>query len=294
MADGAQDHVAVVTGASSGIGKATAKALAKMGWRIIGLGRDAQRSRSALAEIQQHAPRSRIDMVVADLAVMAEARRAAQEIANLTDRVDALLNNAGGTGKQKVVTIEGNEAIFAGNHLGHFLLTADLLSLLRAAAARSRPRKARVVNVSSSASDYSQGFDWDDPQLLAAHQASSAYCNAKLANLMFTRSLARRLENDDIVVNAMHPGVVATNFASYGTQEMQTFMAGLKDVTISAEEGADTLIWLASDPEADATTGGYFIKRTPAQMSKLALDDAAVERLWTVSEQLVARSLTRA
>lgn len=283
--------VAVVTGASAGIGKAAAKALAGRGWQVIGLGRNPERSKAALAEIREHAPGSRVEMVVADLAVMAEAARAAREIAALTDKVHALLNNAGGIGKEKVVTVEGNEAVFAGNHLGHFLLTRELLPLLRAAVAESGPGQVRIVNVSSSASDLAPGFNWDDVQMLVDHRSSPAYCNVKLANLMFTRSLAKRLQGDGIIVNAMHPGVVATNFASYGDDETKAIVASLKDVTVTPEEGADTLVWLATGPSAGSSSGGYFYRREPTPMNKLALDDEAAERLWVESEAIIARSL---
>lgn len=282
-------RVAVVTGASAGIGKAAAKALARTGWRVIGVGRNPQRSAQALAEIRAHAPGARVDMIVADLALVAEARRVAGEVAGRTDTVDVLLNNAGGIGKEKVVTAEGNEACFAGNHLGPFVLTNELMPLLRAAAARSAPGAVRVVSVSSSASDLSQGFDWNDIQMMENHQSSPAYCNAKLANILFTRGLAQRLEGTGIVANAMHPGVVATNFASYGDDELQQIVATMKDFTVTAEEGADTLVWLSVSPEGGAVSGRYFYQRAPAEMNPVALDDAAVEKLWSESERIVAR-----
>lgn len=189
-------RVAVVTGASSGIGKAAAVSLARAGWRVIGIGRDSDRSRQALAEITAQACRTDAAMIVADLSLMAEVRRAAAEIRALTPRVHALLNNAGGVGREKVVTAEGNEAIFAGNHLGHFLLARDLLPVLRAAVAQAGRGRVRIVNVSSSASDLSPGIDWNDLQSLKVHRASRAYCTVKLANLLFTRELAKRLAGE--------------------------------------------------------------------------------------------------
>src|SRR5262245_32110003 len=159
-------RVAVVTGASAGIGKAAAKALVQQGWRVIGTGRNPERSKAALKEIQAHAPAARVDMVIADFSLMSETLRAAQEIRALTDRIDVLLNNAGGIRKDIEVTAEGNEATFAGDHLGPFLLTRELLPLLRAAAKRSSRGQVRIVSVSSSASDLSQGLNFDDLQLL--------------------------------------------------------------------------------------------------------------------------------
>lgn len=284
-------RVAVVTGASAGIGKAAAKVLASEGWRVIGQGRNPERSAQALEEIRAHAPGAQVDMIVADLSLMHEVLRLGREIGTLTERVDVLLNNAGGISRGRVVTAEGNEATFAANHLAPFLLTRELLPLLRRAAASAPAGQVRVIGVSSSASDLTRGFDWNDIQLLENHASSFAYCNAKLGNIMFTRALAKRLASDGIVANAMHPGVVSTNFASYGDEEVQRITATLKDVSVTAEEGADTLVWLATSTEGGATSGGYFYQRQPAEMNPAARDDDAVERLWTESEAIIARSL---
>lgn len=283
-------RVAVVTGASAGIGKAAAKALATAGWRVIGIGRNPARSAEALAEIRAHAPAAQVDMLVADMAVIAETRRVAGEIRGLTDKVDVLLNNAGGIGKERVITPEGNEACFAGNHLGPFVLTHELLPLLRQAAATAAPGDVRIIGVSSSASDLSQGFDWNDLQMLENHQSSPAYCNAKLANILFTRGLAKRLEGTGIVAHAMHPGVVSTNFASYGDAQLQQIVATMEDVSVSAEEGADTLVWLATSAEGGQTSGGYFYQRAEVPANPVAGDDATVERLWRETEAIVARA----
>ena len=283
-------RVAVVTGASAGIGKAAAKALAGMGWRVIGVGRNPARSLEALAEIRQHAPDAQIDMVVADLALMSQARRAASEILALTDRIDTLLNNAGGIGKEMVVTPEGNEAIFAGNHLGPFLLTSQLLPMLKRTAA-ARPGAVRIINVSSLATDLSPGLDWDNLQMLDNHVAPLAYCAVKIANQMFTRALARRVAGDGIVVNAMHPGVVETNFTSYADEATQAASVESMQYAVSPERGADTLVWLATAPEMGLPGGGYFHDRQPVAMHRQALDEAETERLWHESEAIVARSL---
>ncbi|CAN7195169.1 SDR family NAD(P)-dependent oxidoreductase [Phenylobacterium sp. LjRoot225] len=284
-------RVAVVTGASSGIGLEAAKALAAAGWRVIGVGRDPGRSAAAEAEIRAAAAaEGRVEMLKADLSLMADAARLAQEVAARTDRVDVLLNNAGGIGKERVVTSEGAEATFAGNHLGHFLLTSRLLPLLRAAAA-DQPRGAvRVVNVSSSAHLQSSGLDFDDLQRLGNFSTVGAYANAKLANILFTRELAKRLSADGIVAHAMHPGLVATNFASRGDETMQRYYEGKKDLAITAQAGADTLIWLATAEEPGSATGGYFHNRAPGELSPAAQDEAAAERLWAESEALIARA----
>lgn len=283
-------RVAVVTGASSGIGLETAKALAGAGWRIIGVGRDPERSAAALAEIRAAAKGGAVDMLRADLALLRDTARLAKDIAARTDHVEVLLNNAGGTPKERVVTSEGNEATFAGNHLGHFLLTQRLMPLLRATAARRPPGTVRIIITASSAHEYSSGLDWGDLQMLNDFVTNKAYCNAKLANVLFMRALARRAAPDGIVVHAVHPGMVGSRFASHGDEHMQQYFVDHADHVISAKEGADTVIWLATAREAGETTGGYFFRRTPGTVSPLGQDDAAAERLWSESQALVTRA----
>ena len=250
MATQARTRVAVVTGASSGIGKEAAKALAAAGWRVIGLGRDPGRSAAAEAEIRAAAaPGAEVEMILADLSLMADAARAAKGVAARTDRVDVLLNNAGGVGKERVVTAEGNEATFAGNHLGPFLLTQRLLPLLQAAAADQPAGAVRVLNVSSSGHLGSPGLDWENLQSLENFQSAPAYMNAKLANVLFTRALAKRVAPFGMVVHAMHPGIVDSNFASHGDAAMQSYLASKKDVSFTPAQGADTLVWLATAAE---------------------------------------------
>src|SRR5687768_4398789 len=157
-----EKRVAVITGASSGIGKAAALELARRGWHVIGVGRDPERTTAAEAEIRAAAPSAEVDMIRADLASLAGAARAADEIASKTDRLDALLNNAGGVVGELTTTPEGHEATFAGNHLGPFLLTKKLLPLLRATAARQGPGAVRIVAVSSSGHEHCQAMNWED------------------------------------------------------------------------------------------------------------------------------------
>lgn len=283
-----QPRVAVITGASSGIGKAAAKALAAQGWRVIGLGRDPQRTAAADAEIRASAaPGARVEMIRADLALMSEAARAAREIAARTDRIDVLMNNAGGVNNRLIMTAEGIEATFAANHLGHFVLTTRLLPLLRAAAAVSAPGATRIISVSSSGHERSPGLDWNDLPHPQNFTTGGAYTHAKLANILFTRALAKRLASDGIVAHAMHPGVVDSNFVSHADEPMQRYMATLKGAT--PEEAADTLIWLATSTEVGRTTGGYYHERKEVRTSVPAQDESAAERLWIESEALVAR-----
>jgi NAD(P)-dependent dehydrogenase (short-subunit alcohol dehydrogenase family) len=284
-----QTRVAVITGASSGVGKAAAKALVAQGWHVIAHGRDAERTAAAEVEIRAAAASgARLDMVRADLASMADTARMAREIAGRTDKVHALLNNAGGVRSEMVITAEGNESTFAGNHLGHFLLTNRLMPLVRAAAATSSPGTVRILSVSSSAHLVCRGIDWDDLQLMRDWASTKAYCLAKLCNILFTRELGKRLTEYGIVANAMHPGIVASNFASHAEAGMKSYLATQAQVT--PEAGADTLVWLATAPEAGKVTGGYFHNRQELAPAPTALNDAAAARLWVESDALIARA----
>ncbi len=285
-------RVAVVTGASSGIGKAAAKALLTQGWRVIGLGRDAGRCAAAELELRAAAAfGAKAEMICADLSLMADTARAAREVTARTGRIDVLINNAGGVGKELVMTPEGNEATFAGNHLGHFLLTRRLLPLLRITAASGGPGAARIIAVSSVGHHSCPGIDWNDIQRIRNFNSGGAYTNAKLANVLFTRALAKRLAGEGIVAHAMEPGVVlASNFVSHAEESMQRYMATLTDVAVTPEEAADTLVWLATAYEPGQSSGGYYYRRQIAPISAAAQDDAAAERLWIESEALVARA----
>jgi NAD(P)-dependent dehydrogenase (short-subunit alcohol dehydrogenase family) len=280
--------VAVVTGASSGIGKETAKALAAQGWRVIGIGRDKDRSAAAAQEIRASSSGGNVDMIQADLALMADAARAARDIAARTDRIDVLVNNAGGMARAKVMTREGFEENFAGNHLGPFLLTTRLLPLLRRAAADAPRGSVRIINTSSDASEMIKGIPWDDLKAGENFSAGAAYCHGKLANVLFARGLARRLSEDGIVAHAMHPGVVDSNFVTHADERTQAYIRSLKSLT--PVQGADTLIWLATAEEPGRSSGGYFYLRKPKAPNPVVEDAAYVDRLWTVSEKLIAEA----
>jgi NAD(P)-dependent dehydrogenase (short-subunit alcohol dehydrogenase family) len=285
-------RVAVVTGASAGIGKAAAKALAAQGWRVIGLGRDAGRCAAAEAELRASAlPETPVEILRADFALLADTARAAREVMSRTDRIDVLLNNAGGVANAMAMTPEGNEVTFAGNHLGPFLFTNRLLPLLRATAAGSVPGAVRIIATSSIGHHNCPGIDWEDLQRTRNFTTGGAYTHAKLANILTTRLLAKRLAGDGIVAHAMEPGVVLdSNFVNHADPTMQRYMATLHDVALSSEEAARTLVWLATDPEPGQSTGGYYHRCAPAPASAASQDEALAERLWLESEALVARA----
>lgn len=272
---------AVITGASSGVGKAAAMALAAQGWQVIAHGRDAARSEAAEAEIRAVAT-GKVHMLRGDLALLSDTARIAEEVGALTDRVDVLLNNAGGMRAEMVITPEGNEACFAGNHLGHFLLTRRMMPLLKAV---SHPR---VINTSSDGSNYCKAVDWDDVQMLGHWDSGAGYCRVKLFNVMFARELARRYGGDGLIAHAFHPGVVGSNFASHAVESTRLYMEGLDAQT--PEAAAVPLVWLATSAEAAAENGLYWNKSVAEAPNPIALDDAACAQLWDESAKLLAKA----
>ena len=255
------------------------------GWRVIGVGRDPVRCAAAESELRA---RGRFDMVRADMTLMAETSRAAAAIAALTRRIDVLLNNAGGIRDAMVITPEGHEATFAANHLAAFLLTLKLLPTLRTTAAGSPLGTVRIVGTSSDGHEYCAGMNWDDLNFANDWLHGSAYCQAKLANVLFARELAKRLAPDGIVSNVIHPGTVSSNFASHGDAGLQAYMATLTERTITPEAAAATLVWLATAREAGEITGRYYHQGVERDPAPAAMDDAAAARLWELSEALVA------
>lgn len=278
------EKTAVVTGASSGIGAAVALGLARHGYRIVALGRDAGRMARSVAAILAKSPDARIDTVFGDLAVMADAARMAREIAALTPRIDRLILNAGGHLAAREETVDGFEATFAGNHLGHFLLATRLLPLL------PRHEGARIVATSSVGHKMAGTIDWDDLQSRKAYRPWRVYGLAKLCNILFARELATRLASDGITANAVHPGVIASNFLATTPGYMRAVLRLIAPLIGTPAAGADTIVWLATDPAAAGETGGYWAKRRRAAMSAQAADPANARRLWEESERLIAQT----
>ncbi len=287
MSSPADRRTIMVTGASSGIGKAAAVALAAQGFHVIAHGRDPERLATAKRDIiSAAAPGGRVDTVCADLALMADTARMADDVSGLTDRIDVLIANAGGVRDRMVITSEGHEATFAGNHLGHFLLTRKLMPLLLRATEGNPPGAVRIVSTSSSGHAAADPIDWDDLEMKKNWVSGRAYCRAKLCNVLFTRELARRVATNAMAANVMHPGVVATNFVTHATAEMRDYMNSLD--AQPPETGADTLVWLATAPEAGKVSGRYFHQREIVPHSPLADDEATARRLWEESERLIA------
>lgn len=279
-----QGKVCLVTGATSGIGEVTARALAQMGATVIAVGRDPQRGAATLNRIKEAAPTAQIEFMLADLSSLAQVRQLAQEFKRKYSRLDVLVNNAGAWLTRYQESVDGIEMTFALNHLGYFLLTNLLLDTLKT----STP--ARIVNVSSYG--HARGkINFDDLQFRQKYNGMQAYRQSKLANILFTYELARRLAGTDITVNALNPGLVATNF---GLNNFGLNNGWLKSLlrrayalaAISPEQGAQTVIYLATSPEVEGVTGKYFVKEKEAQSSPASRDRAVAARLWKVSESL--------
>ncbi|HYF76572.1 MAG TPA: SDR family oxidoreductase [Symbiobacteriaceae bacterium] len=278
MAQSMSDKICMVTGANSGIGKVTALELARKGATVIMVCRDRGRAEPVLAEIRQATGNSRVELMIADLSSQQSIRQLADGFKAKYDRLHVLVNNAGAILFQRTLTPDGLETTFAVNHLGGFLLTNLLLDTIKASA------PARIINVSSGA-HVGARIHFDDLQAEKSFSAWRAYGQSKLANILFTVELTRRLEGTGVTANALHPGFVRSNFA--GTSRLAKAMIGLmQPFTISPEQGAETSIYLASSPDVEGVTGKYFVKCRPVKSTRASTDPETARRLWQVSEQL--------
>ena len=278
--------VVVITGGNTGIGKEAAVGLAGLGASVIITSRNEERGRSAQKEIADRSASDSVEVMSLDLASFTSIRAFAADVLARFDHVDVLINNAGLILHHRAETKEGFEETFGVNHLGHFLLTDLLLERLRASA------PARVVVVSSTAHKSArQGLDFDDLQAEHKYRWAKAYSKSKLANIYFARELSRRLDGTGVTVNALHPGFVRSEFGRGGDLG-GIYGWGIKYLAspfaISPEKGALTSIYLASSPEVEGVSGGYFYKCKPTAPSTVAQDDDAASRLWDASEKLVA------
>jgi len=277
-----QGKTVVATGATSGIGAIAVLELARMGARIVFIARDAKRAEATLAKLEEAAPGRGHRAHIADLSLVAATRRIGDEIAASEPRVDVLINNAGAIFSDRRVTAEGLELTFALNHMAYFTLTGCLRDRLVGSA------PARVVSTSSSA-HFGAKLDFDDLQCEHGYNAWKAYNRSKLANILFTRELAKRLAGTGVTANCLHPGVVASRFADAAGGWTGRVFPLLKRFMISPAKGADTIVYLASSSDVAKVSGEYFAKRKIAARSRAARDDAAAARLWEMSEALAGR-----
>lgn len=269
----------IVTGASAGIGKATARELAARGANVVLVCRDPARGDIAMREVASQGSGT-VELLIADLSSQRDIRRVAREILDAHPRIDVLINNAGGIFGERLLTEDGLEMTFALNHLGYFLLTSLLLERLQASA------PARIVNVSSGAHQLGR-LDWNNLQGERSFKSLRAYGLSKLANVLFTYELARRLAGTGVTVNCMRPGTVATNFGASGTRLIQRLVRLGRPFMRTPEQGADTVVWLATAREVEGVTGKYFDDRKDVRSSKISYDEQAARRLWLESERMV-------
>lgn len=279
--------VCVVTGASTGIGKAAARALAELGAHVVIVARDATRGEAARAEIDTAARASghggRASLELADLSSQAEIRALARRIERAHPVIDVLVNNAGVALRRRELTVDGIERTLAVNYLAYVLLTAELLPALTAAAALRG--EARVVNVSSGAHAALRTLDLDNLQGERRYRIGRAYAVSKLADIMFTYTLARRLRGSRVTANSLHPGAVATEI----WRDIPVVRTLARFFLLTPQKGAMTTVYLAASPAVSGVSGEYFDKCAPARSSAASRDEALQERLWSETERLLTR-----
>ena len=269
-------RVCMVTGANSGIGYVTSRELARMGATVVMVCRSRERGDAAKKEIVRETGNESVELMTADLSSLAEVRKLAADFKATHDRLHILVNNAAIWPTERTLTVDGLEMQFAVNHLAPFLLTNLLLDVLKASA------PARVINVSSGIHKRAR-IDFDDLQAEREYKHMRAYGQSKLANVLFTYELARRLAGTGVTVNSFTPGMTRTNLGRYMSRGAQLFMRLFAKRT---EKGASTAVYLASSPEVEGVTGKYFANCKPSKSSELSYDQATAKRLWDVSEQL--------
>ncbi len=269
----AQEQVVLITGATDGIGKAVALQLAQAGWHLLIHGRDEARLRATQRELGQRSGNSNIDWLLADFSSLAQTRRMAAFVADNYDRIDVLINNAATLQTERRVSAEGNELTLAVNHLAPFLLTCALLPVLQSTAAHVG--QTRIVNVASNG-HLSAKLDPSDLQFEQAYDGVTAYRRSKLANVLFTKALARRLAAAGVTANALHPGVITT----------KVLMAGFNMTGAPVDEGARPIVHLATSAELDGVTGKYFDVLRERIGVTATRDEALQDALWAASEAL--------
>jgi len=277
-----QGRVCIVTGANSGIGKATALGLAQMGATIVMICRNQIKGEEVQNEIKAKSGNDAVDLMFADLSLQESIRQLAENFQQHYQQLHVLINNAGGVNLSRRETVNGLEMTFAVNYLAPFLLTNLLLDKLKASA------PSRIVNVSSE-SHQSGYIKIDDLQLEKGYRFMRAYGQSKLALVLFTYELARRLQGTGVTANCLHPGFVATNIGQNGVGSVGRSITKLifSILGISPEEGAKTSIYLASSPEIEGITGKYFLKSIPVRSALISYDESLQRQLWEESAKLV-------
>lgn len=271
-----QGKVCLITGGTDGIGKAAAQALALAGARLLIHGRDPEKGAQAIAEIKARSPAS--EFLSADFSSLSDVRRLAATVRERAPRIDVLINNAGGMFSQRKLSHDGYEMTFAVNHLAPFLLTHLLRDALQGA--------ARIVTTASGAHQRA-ALDFDDLQAARGYSAMRAYGTSKLANILFTRALAKRLAGTLVTATCLHPGFVRTSFGRDIPPLGRSIFRVVSWFARSPEKGAETLVYLAASPQVQGASGGYYFDCKPTAPSAAAQDEGAAERLWSVSEGLV-------
>jgi len=276
--------IVIVTGATNGIGEVTARELAAKGAEVVLISRNVDKLKNTVQIIQQKTGNQNVSYIQADLSSLADIRKAAAEFLERYDRLDVLVNNAGGIFYERKESVDGYEMTFALNHLNYFLLTNLLLDVLTHTA--EEEGDARIINVSSGA-HHGANLNWDDLQRKQNYNSFGAYSQSKLMNLLFTYELARRLEDTGVTVNALHPGFVSTGF----NKNARGILGGLARFAenvfaISPEDGAKTSIYLASSPEVSGVTGQYWNNSQVASSSAASHDCPAQRRLWEISAEM--------
>ncbi len=272
--------ICLVTGGNSGIGKEAAVGLARLGATVAIVSRDKTKGEAAVSEIRSKSQNKNVNLLVADLSSMDSVRQLARAFLEKYSRLDVLINNAGTYLPKRVATADGYEAVFATNHLSHFLLTNLLLDRLKASA------PSRIINVTSDAHRGAE-IDFEDLMQEKKYSAFKAYHQSKLANILFTYQLAKLLQGTGVTVNCLHPGVVRTGFGKDmgGLFSMGVKLAG--PFMMRPEKAAQALVYMASAPELERVSGKHFAKGKEKESSRESQDTGAAQRLWQVSEELV-------
>lgn len=278
-----KNKICLITGATSGIGQAAALALSQMGATVVVVGRSEERAQATVAKIKNETGNQNVEYLLADLSVQSQVRKLAENFKSRYKRLDVLVNDAGAIFLRRELSADGIEMTFAVNHLAYFLLTNLLLGTLKASV------PARIVNVASN-SHLGQHLDFDNLQLKHGYNPMRAYGRSKLCNLYFTYELARRLDGMGVTVNAMHPGFVATNMGTNNGRLVRLFLPLIHLNSLTPEQGARTVVYLASSPDVETVTGKYFVREQEVASDPVSYDEATAKRLWEVSEEMTGIS----